>query len=83
MSRIVVTGGGGFVGSHLCEALLARGDQVVAVDNFSTSRRDNVASLLEAFCTNEHVAGADASKIDLVLAVLHSAERSLAMPSPI
>src|SRR3954447_17400834 len=47
MSRIVVTGGGGFVGSHLCEALLARGDQVVAVDNFSTSRRDNVAPLLD------------------------------------
>jgi dTDP-glucose 4,6-dehydratase len=48
MSRIVVTGGGGFVGSHICEALLARGDQVVAVDNFSTSRKDNVENLLDA-----------------------------------
>jgi dTDP-glucose 4,6-dehydratase len=48
MSRIVVTGGGGFVGSHICEALLARGDQVVAVDNFSTSRKDNVEDLLDA-----------------------------------
>jgi len=47
MSRVVVTGGGGFVGSHLCEALLARGDEVVAVDNFSTSRRDNVNHLLD------------------------------------
>jgi nucleoside-diphosphate-sugar epimerase len=47
MSRIVVTGGGGFVGSHLCEALLARGDEVIAVDNFCTSRRDNVAQLLD------------------------------------
>jgi dTDP-glucose 4,6-dehydratase len=47
MSRIVVTGGAGFVGSHLCEALLARGDEVVAVDNFATSRRDNVAHLVE------------------------------------
>ena len=47
MSRIVVTGGGGFVGSHICEALLARGDEVVAVDNFCTSRRDNVAHLAD------------------------------------
>jgi len=45
MSRIVVTGGAGFVGSHLCEALVQRGDEVVAVDNLSTSRRDNVAHL--------------------------------------
>jgi dTDP-glucose 4,6-dehydratase len=47
VSRIVVTGGGGFVGSHICEALLARGDSVVAVDNFSTSRRENVQHLLD------------------------------------
>jgi nucleoside-diphosphate-sugar epimerase len=43
----VVTGGGGFVGSHICEALLARGDSVVAVDNFSTSRPENVEHLLD------------------------------------
>ena len=47
MSRILVTGGGGFVGSHMCEALLERGDEVVAVDNFCTSRRDNVERLLD------------------------------------
>ena len=43
--RIVVTGGAGFVGSHLCDALLARGDSVVCLDNFSTGRPDNVAHL--------------------------------------
>jgi dTDP-glucose 4,6-dehydratase len=43
--RLVVLGGGGFLGSHLCDQLLARGDEVVCVDNFSTSRRSNVAHL--------------------------------------
>ncbi len=37
--RIVVTGGAGFIGSHLCDALLDRGDEVVCVDNFLTGRR--------------------------------------------
>jgi dTDP-glucose 4,6-dehydratase len=44
--RLVVLGGAGFVGSHLCEQLLARGDQVVCVDDFSTGRRTNIAHLL-------------------------------------
>jgi len=43
--RVVVTGGAGFLGSHLCEALVARGDRVVAVDDLSTGVADNVASL--------------------------------------
>ncbi len=42
MSRIVVTGGAGFLGSHLCEALVARGDEVVCVDDLSTGRRENL-----------------------------------------
>jgi len=44
--RIVVTGGAGFVGSHLCDALVARGDHVVCVDNLCTGRRSNVEHLL-------------------------------------
>jgi len=43
--RVVVLGGSGFLGSHLCDHLLARGDEVVCVDDFSTGRRSNVAHL--------------------------------------
>jgi dTDP-glucose 4,6-dehydratase len=43
--RAVVTGGAGFLGSHLCDALLAEGWSVVAVDNFLTGRRANLAHL--------------------------------------
>ena len=45
MSRIVVTGAAGFIGSHLCEALLARGDSVVGIDNLSTGDLHNIAHL--------------------------------------
>ncbi len=45
--RVLVTGGAGFLGSHLCERLLATGDEVLCVDNFFTSRRENVAHLLD------------------------------------
>jgi dTDP-glucose 4,6-dehydratase len=44
--RVVVTGGAGFVGSHLCERLISRGDAVVCVDNLSTGRPENIAPLL-------------------------------------
>jgi dTDP-glucose 4,6-dehydratase len=43
--RVVVTGGAGFLGSHLCDALLSRGDQVVCLDNLSTGRLENIAHL--------------------------------------
>src|SRR4051794_8853592 len=47
MRRIVVTGGAGFLGSHLCEALLERGDQVVVLDNLVTGSIANVEHLLD------------------------------------
>jgi dTDP-glucose 4,6-dehydratase len=54
--RAVVTGGAGFLGSHLCDELLRRGCQVVAVDSFITGRRENVAHLSSnpAFTLIEH-----------------------------
>jgi UDP-glucuronate decarboxylase len=48
--RILVTGGAGFLGSHLCERLLERGDDVICVDNFFTGTRDN----LSPYLTNPH-----------------------------
>ncbi len=46
MSRVVVAGGAGFLGSHLCDRLVSRGDSVVCLDNLSTGSRENVAHLL-------------------------------------
>ena len=45
--RILVTGGAGFIGSHLCERLLWRGNNVLCVDNFLTGTRANIAHLLQ------------------------------------
>ncbi|MEU6485761.1 NAD-dependent epimerase/dehydratase family protein [Streptomyces sp. NPDC046887] len=45
--HVVVTGGAGFVGSHLCATLLASGAAVTCVDDFSTGRRENISALLE------------------------------------
>src|SRR6202012_2013302 len=42
MTTCPVTGGAGFIGSHLCEALIARGDAVRVLDNLSTGRRGNL-----------------------------------------
>ena len=47
IQRILVTGGAGFLGSHLCERLVEEGHDVICVDNFFTSQKTNVAHLLE------------------------------------
>ncbi len=45
MARVLITGGAGFIGSHLCERFLAEGDDVICMDNFRTSTPDNIAPL--------------------------------------
>src|ERR1700681_466371 len=46
LKRVLVTGGAGFLGSHLCERLRAQGNDVLCVDNYFTGRKDNIAGLL-------------------------------------
>src|ERR671939_353616 len=46
--RVLVTGGAGFIGSHLCERLLAEGHDVICLDNFFTGRRENVYHLMDS-----------------------------------
>ncbi|HEV7336248.1 MAG TPA: GDP-mannose 4,6-dehydratase, partial [Bosea sp. (in: a-proteobacteria)] len=47
MKRVMVSGGAGFLGSHLCRKLLAQGNEVVCVDNYFTGTRANISELLE------------------------------------
>jgi UDP-glucuronate decarboxylase len=47
LKRVLVTGGAGFLGSHLCERLRAQGHDVLCVDNYFTGRKDNIAHLMD------------------------------------
>ncbi|MGO9856241.1 MAG: UDP-glucuronic acid decarboxylase family protein [Acidimicrobiales bacterium] len=73
MSRVVVAGGAGFLGSHLCDRLIDRGDTVVCLDDLSTGSRENVAHLqghdrfsLVVTDVSEKVELEDASRVDAV-----------------
>ena len=48
MKRILITGGAGFLGSHLCERLLSEGHEILCVDNFYTGRRGNISHLINS-----------------------------------
>ena len=45
--RILVTGGAGFIGSHLCDKLIELGNEVICVDNFFTGSKNNIKHLLD------------------------------------
>jgi nucleoside-diphosphate-sugar epimerase len=87
MASYLVTGGAGFIGSHLSQALLARGHRVRIVDNLSTGRRRNVDRLpgvefMHGDLADDGVAGEAVAGMDLVLhqAAIPSVPRSVADP---
>jgi UDP-glucose 4-epimerase len=90
--KALVTGGAGFIGSNLVDALLARGDEVVVVDDLSTGRRENLeagleggASLVEADirdrATMEQIAGREQPEVVFHLAAQIDVRKSIADPA--
>ncbi len=88
MKRALVTGGAGFIGSHLVEGLLARGVEVRILDNFATGRRENLlhiindVELIEGDIRNLTTTRAAARNVDVIFheAALPSVERSVKNP---
>ena len=87
MSRYLVTGGAGFIGSHVVERLTARGDAVRVVDDLSTGHRDNIercagVEIIEADLADPGVAEQAAAEMDVVihLAAIPSVPRSVREP---
>ncbi len=87
MANFLVTGGGGFIGSHVCEEVLRRGDGVRVLDDFSTGRRENLAGLdacdlIEGSIEDLNVVRRAVAGVDYVvhLAALPSVARSVADP---
>jgi UDP-glucose 4-epimerase len=87
VSRVLVTGGAGFIGSHLCNALLARGDAVTALDDLSTGRIEHVpdgAELVEADVGDSDALGTAFAEggFDAVLHVAGQASIATSFSSP-
>jgi UDP-glucose 4-epimerase len=88
MRRVLVTGGAGFIGSHLVDALVARGDSVRVLDNFCTGKRDNLAhhgnhiELIEADLNDRAAVDRAVAGVDTIFhqAALASVPRSVARP---
>lgn len=82
MSMFLVTGGAGFIGSHLCEALVARGDSVRVLDDLSTGRRSNLpagATLIEGDVADPATVAAAVAGVDgcFHLAAIASVEKGI------
>jgi len=73
--RVLITGGAGFIGSHLADAIIARGDEVIALDNFSTGSDRNIHHLLGKI----EVIKGDIRDVDLVNKATQSADLVLHM----
>jgi nucleoside-diphosphate-sugar epimerase len=90
MTRYLVTGGAGFIGSNIVRRLLARGDEVSVIDNFSSGRRENLADLLDrirlvegTICDADDVARAvDGADYVIHQAAIPSVQRSVENPFP-
>ncbi len=90
-STVLITGGAGFIGSHLADALLAQGHRVLAIDNLSTGRQDNIQHLLNNpnfhfACTNityEVVLDRMASQADIIIHLAAAVGVKLVVEHPV